>query len=114
MKLTDTIDAQQANGETYHEPRVSFTFTSHEENDNKLTETTVTFSYFKQANEWSLHEYTERECDASETPGERNWHTVHDAHWHEFTDINTNINIPPEIMDEFNEMLDIDVIKLDM
>jgi len=93
MKLTDTIDSQESEATTYHEPRVSFTFTAHE---------------------WSLHEYTEKECDASKRPGERDWKLIHDIHWHEFNKINESIDIPPAIMDEFNDMLDLDVIKLDM
>jgi chloramphenicol O-acetyltransferase len=114
MKLTDTIDSQESEATTYHEPRISFTFTAHEETSETLTETTVTFSYFKEAHEWSLHEYKEKECDASKRPGERDWKLIHDIHWHEFNKINESIDIPPAIMDEFNDMLDLDVIKLDM
>jgi|APHM01.1.fsa_nt_gi hypothetical protein len=112
MKLTDTTQHQSSDEQTYHQPRVSFTFSTHSEDGDTLIEKEITYSYMNQTNEWSLFHYVEKHCDSNAPPDERDWTVEKDIHWQEAFALDEDITIPQPVVDQLDEMLSLDVVKL--
>lgn len=112
MKLSDTTQHQSSDATTYQNPRVSFTFCTHSEEDDTLIEKEITYSYIPEQNEWSLFHYIEQHCGSDELPGERNWTVETDIHWQEAHTLDEDISIPQSVIDQLDEMLSLDVVQL--
>jgi len=112
MKLTDTSAFQEDSGRLYGEPSVSFNFTVRDDEDGELVEKEFEFSHAKEWEMWTLLHYTEKRCSADSMISRRNWRTVEDVHWDKAHLSEADIHIPQYVIDKLDEMLEIDVMKI--
>lgn len=112
MKLTDTAQFQQDSGTQYGDLRFSVSFTVRERESNELIHKDFEFSSWIQEGEWTLSQYTERRTPDTELVSRRNWRTVEDIHWTDGELGREDIDVPQYVIDELDEFLDGDVIKL--
>lgn len=114
MKLTDTTEFQEDDGHLYGEPTVSFTFKVRDEEEGELVEKDFTFSHAKEWDKWTLMHYVEKRCDANSMISRRNWRTVEDVHWDKAHLSEADIDIPQYVIDKLDEMMEMDIMRIQL
>lgn len=113
MKLTETAEHQQDESREFGEPVLTVSFTSRDDDDGEIIEKNIDYAYVPESDSWVLHHYTERRARAGTLVTERNWRTVHDAHWSESDFYSLNVDVPDSVVEQLNEITSMEVVTLE-
>jgi len=108
--LTELSDLQQSDEELHHASKVSFTIETRSKKDNELIKRTYAFSHAKEWDKWVFYEFEEKRAINTARVKNRDWRRSKHICYSDGRKI--DVDIPPEVERELQELLDIDEITL--
>lgn len=75
---------------------MSFDVETRSEEDGELVHKEYTFSYAREWDKWTFHEYREKRTDDTGRIGDRNWRESRHILWQDTSEAHT-IDVPPEV-----------------
>lgn len=90
--------------------KVSFTITTRASENDELIEREYTFARAKGWDVWTFHEFEERRTDDTVAVSDRVWRRSSHIEWNSSEP--RGIEIPPEVITEFEELLEVDEVTI--
>lgn len=110
--LTELSDLQESDESVWGCAEVSFRVQTRCRESDELVERIYTFSHAPEWDEWSFTEFEERRTEYGRNVSKRNWRKSRSVKWHDQEA--PTIDVPPEVTEQVEELLDIDEMTLQM
>lgn len=108
--LTELSNLQESDEAVWGASEVSFTIETRATESNELVEREYTFSHASEWDKWTFTEFTEKRAEETASVSDRNWRRSRHIMWS--ASEAPTVDVPPEVTEQLEELLDIDKLVL--
>lgn len=110
--LTDLAEEQESSEDVFGDATMELSFDTRSGDEETIVEKTYTFTHAPEWDKWLFSAYCERRCSTDDPMYNRHWTVVEDVTWDDPEA--ATVDIPQSVIDELDETLSIDVMRMQL
>ena len=109
--MLNELHDEQKSDETVRNISLTFDVETRSSSENEIVHRKYTFSYAKEWDQWTFHEFEEKKTPDTTRMTDRSWSTSRHIFWQDFSET-PSIDVPKEVADQLAEAIGADSVTI--